>query len=107
METDNDEEKFSADDVAMMLTNPAYAGVGKYPPITPDDLWAKAAVVGITQHGLDDFWSMVKLNLETYLGFDGKSSSAICEKYKKLYQERNNQQVILDFLAELRQVAAG
>lgn len=47
--------EFTAEDVADMISNPVYAGIGPYPPIVDDDQWVAAALVGINEHGADAF----------------------------------------------------
>ena len=47
--------EFTAEDIADMISNPVYAGIGPYPPVVSDEEWVSAAIVGINEHGAAEF----------------------------------------------------
>lgn len=44
-------KKWTEDDVARMICNPVYAGVGPFPAIVSDEQWIEAMSKVIQQHG--------------------------------------------------------
>jgi hypothetical protein len=46
---------FNEDDVARMLVNPIYAGIGPYPAIIEDEVYVQAAKNVIQEKGIDFF----------------------------------------------------
>jgi hypothetical protein len=47
--------KWTGEDVAAVLANPIYTGIGPYPPIVTDDDWVKAASRSIEEEGAEVF----------------------------------------------------
>lgn len=93
---------FDKEEVARLIGSPSMVVRGS----VTGDVWVLVAV-SLVEQRQDIFWLDVQTDIIDHLGLSKGTATTICEKYKQLYQEKNDQQVLFDFLMELRQVAAG
>ena len=59
--------EFTAAEIRGMVSNPVYAGIGKFPQIVPDEEWVKAAAISIRKEGIEQFLvNMLHMLRETF-----------------------------------------
>lgn len=54
------EQGWTAQDVAQILANPVYAGLGPYPPIVSDDDWVNAQVMRVQEQGAGESLALIR-----------------------------------------------
>lgn len=48
-----DDRTWTADDVTNLVSNPIYAGIGRYPAIVPEEQWIEAVAKLIKERGVE------------------------------------------------------
>ena len=94
------DDEFTERDVRKMLTNPVYVGIGRYPRMIEDDMWIKAAQMGIKEHG-NNFWLDLQTNVIEFLGISEERVFEICEKAKSRYSN-SAEDALMSMLKDLR-----
>jgi hypothetical protein len=101
--------KFTARDVASIISNPVYAGVGIYPAIVPEELWIGAAIVAIKQQGAN-FWLGVQTNISNSLDLPADETITLCRRFQSVYEAVDQDELrvftLKGFLHDLRLLAA-
>lgn len=54
---------WTPEDVANLISNPIYVGIGQFPPIVPDATWIRAASKAIQEEGAEKFFIRMLANL--------------------------------------------
>ena len=94
--------KFTGFDVAKMIANPCYAGIGPFQATMSDDKWIAAATRAVRERG-DEFCTNVETNLIGFLDMPRDKASKIClDLQVRCDMARNDQ----DRAAALRQLLA-
>lgn len=86
--------------VKEIITNPIYVGIGDYPKIIEDEVFAEAGVISIEKAGIKNYFDLMFENLERALGekYPGKKKViASAEKTKDM------KKFLLNLLNTLRQ----
>ena len=50
-----DESPWTPEQVRGVISNPCYAGIGRYPPLVPEDAWIHTAARTIASEGAEQF----------------------------------------------------
>ena len=104
-------QNWTGDDLDKLLTNPAYAGIGKYSRVYSDRLWIQNADYSLQPDKLGaGFWDKVQENVISYLHLPKNQAAALCAKTRAQYDAAQNQDeryaALAGLLADLRAEAA-
>ena len=85
-------QNWTGDDLDKLLTNPAYAGIGKYSRVYSDRLWIQNADYSLQPDKLGaGFWDKVQENVISYLHLPKNQAAALCAKTRAQYDAAQNQ----------------